>query len=69
MLIQSVHFEGFEPTLNEIRICVMIRKMKPFESITVIADDKGRVDSYLVKTSNQVKLTDTGEQKWMRATI
>lgn len=47
---------------NEIKIINTLRTMKPYERVEIMADAKGRPDSYLVSRSTKILLV-YGEEK------
>lgn len=50
--------DKFPLTDNEKWIIEMLRTLKPFESIQIVADKNGKVNNFLVIRSTKVLLTD-----------
>jgi len=50
--------DKFPLTDNEKWIIEMLRTLKPFESVSLVADKSGKVNNFLVVRSTKVILTD-----------
>jgi len=44
---------------NEWLIIQILRTLKPFERVEIVADKEGKVNNYLITRSSKVMLTDT----------
>jgi len=44
---------------NERLIIQILRTLKPFERVEIVADKEGKVNNYLITRSSKVMLTDT----------
>lgn len=49
-----------ELTKNEIDIILIIRELKPFETIEIRKDHNGVADSYIVKREQKIHFTKLG---------
>lgn len=59
--------QTFDITENEKKIVEMLRNLKPYESVTIMADAQGRLDSYLLTRSSKVLLIVNKEPEYVKA--